>query len=129
MTLTVEASTWDEERIQQEIAIRLNPGWGFKIDASEDETEWVVTITDEQNIEVWRGSELTAQLVLLTALGWLENSKHKIPEGSLWVRRQGELNPQRVHDVVYSKILVPGDPPDLDPDELDSLVNPARKGG
>jgi flavin reductase (DIM6/NTAB) family NADH-FMN oxidoreductase RutF len=114
MSLDIEAATWDVERIKDEINLRLVSGWVFK--------EASITL---EEVELWSGEGLTAQLVLLDALGWLENRLYQVRDVGPWVRRQGELSPQRVHDIAYSKSYGPSDPPHLDPDEIESI---ARKG-
>ena len=127
MSFDIEVTTWDEERVKDEVTLRLEPGWVFKFGPSENQMFWEVTITSEE-VEIWSGEGLTAQLVLLDALGWLENRKYKASEGSLWVRRRGDLNAERVHEIAYSKSYGIPDPPHLDPDEIDSVVQAARKG-
>lgn len=128
MSLDIEVTTWDEERIKDEITLRLGSGWTFKIGPSEDQTSWESSIYNPEEVEVWTGDAMTAQLVLLDALGWLESRQHKVAESSPWVRRRGDLNPQRVHDIAYSKSFGPPDPPHLDPDEIESVIKSARKG-
>jgi len=128
MSLDIEVYTWDEERIKDEVTLRLDPEWVFKIGSSEDQTSWVASILNPDGVEVWDGSALTAQLVLLDALGWLESRQHKVADTSPWVRRRGDLNPQRVHEIAYSKSFGPPDPPHLDLNEIDSVVRSVRKG-
>ena len=128
MSLDVEVYTWSEERIRDEVYLRLDPGMTFKVGPSEDQTSWEASITDSGGVEVWADEALTAQLVLLNALGWLENRQHKVAETSPWVRRSGDLNAHRVHEIAYSKFLGPPDPPHLDPNEIDSVVRSTRKG-
>jgi hypothetical protein len=128
MSLDIEeAATWDEERIRDEVILRLEPNWTFRFGSSEDQMSWEASILDPDEVEVWSGSRITAQLVLLDALGWVESRHHKIPEASPWVRRRGDLDPQRVHDIAYSKSLGPPDPPDLDPNEIESVVRSMKK--
>lgn len=127
MSFDIEVTTWDEERVKDEITLRLEPGWVFKFGPSENQMFWEVTITSEE-VEIWSGEGLTAQLILLDALGWLENRKYKASEGSLWVRRRGDLNAERVHEIAYSKSYGPPDPPHLDPKEIQSVVQSTRKG-
>lgn len=88
---------------------------------------WVAFITNPEEVEVWSGSRVTAQLVLLDALGWIESQHHKVSEASRWVRRSGDLDPQRVHDIAYSKSFGPPDPPDLDPNEIESVARSVKK--
>jgi hypothetical protein len=128
MSLDIEVYTWDEERIKDEVTLRLSPEWTFKVGPSEDHTLWEASITNAEGVEVWSDSALTAQLVLLDALGWLESRQHKVAETSPWVRRRGELDAQRVHEIAYSKSFGPPDPPHLDVTEIDSVVRSARKG-
>ena len=101
--------------------------WVFKIGSSEEQKAWEASITNPEEVVVWEGSALTAGLVLLDALGWIENRHHKVSEASPWVRRRGDLDPQRVHDIAYSKSFGLSDPPDLDPSEIESVVRSAKK--
>lgn len=126
MSFDVEVTTWDEERVKDEITLRLDPGWVFRFGPSENQMFWEATITAEE-AEIWSGEGLTAQLVLLDALGWLENRRYRASEGSLWVRRRGDLNAERVHEIAYSKSYGPPDPPHLDPKEIQSVVQSLRK--
>lgn len=124
MSLDIEVTTWDEERIKDEIVLRLEPGWIFRFGPSEDQRSWEVSITSG-DVELWSGERIVAQLVLLDALGWLENRNY---QGSgVWVRRNGDLNQQRVHELAYSKTYGPPDPPHLDPTEIDSVVQASRQ--
>ena len=127
MSLDIEVATWDEDRLKDEITLRLDPGWVFRFGPSENQMAWEASITLEET-ELWSGEGLTAQLVLLDALGWLENRRYQVRDVGTWVRRQGDLNPQRVHDLAYSKSYGPPDPPHLDPDEIASVVQSTRKG-
>jgi hypothetical protein len=127
MSLDIEVTTWGEERIKDEITLRLDPGWVFRFGPSENQMVWEATINAEEEVEIWSGEGLTAQLVLLDALGWLENRRYKASEDSLWVRRRGDLNSERVHEIAYSKSYGPPDPPHLDPEEIQSVVQSTRK--
>lgn len=127
MSLDIEITTWDEERIKDEIILRLEPGWVFGAGPSDDRMSWEASISDQNGEPIWYRSEMTLQLVLLDALGWLENRKYQVSETSNWVRRRGDLNPQRVHEIAYSKSFGPPDPPHLDVIEIDSIVRSARK--
>ena len=122
MPLSFDASNWDEDRLRQEIAIRLPEGWGFNIVASEEQTYWISSATDDQQLEVWSNPALTIQLALLNLLGWLEIRNSSLSDSSPWVRKRGELNSQRVHDLDYSKVYVQEEIPDLDPAEIDAVV-------
>ena len=122
MPLSFDASNWDEDRLRQEIAIRLPEGWGFNIVASEEQTHWISSATDDQQLEVWSNPALTIQLALLNLLGWLEIRNSSLSDSSPWVRKRGELNSQRVHDLAYSKVYVQEEIPDLDPAEIDAVV-------
>jgi hypothetical protein len=127
MSLDVEVTTWDEERIKDEITLRLEPGWVFRFGPSEDQMAWEASITSE-DVSLWSGDRPTTQLILLDALGWLENRHHQLPEASPWVRRRGDLSSERVHEIAYSKSYGIPDPPHLDPEEIDSVVQATRKG-
>lgn len=126
MSLDIEVTTWDEERIKDEITLRLEPGWVFRFGPSEDRMSWEASIWHE-GIELWSDDGLTSQLVLLNALGWLENRKYQGHSAGVWVRRSGDLSQQRVHELAYSKTYGPPDPPHLDPDEIASVVQEAGK--
>ena len=127
MSLDIEeAATWDEERIRDEVILRLHPNWTFRFGPAEDQMSWVASILNPEEVEFWSGSEVTAQLVLLDALGWAESQHHKVSEASLWVRRSGDFDPQRVHDIAYSKSFGLLDPLDLDPSEIESVVRSAK---
>jgi hypothetical protein len=126
MSLDIEVYTWSEERIKDEVTLRLEAGWTFKFGSSEDQTSWEASILNPEEV-VWVGSNLTAQIVLLDALGWLESRKHKVAATSPWVRRRGELDPQRVHEIAYSKSFGIPDPPHLDPGEIDLVVRSTKK--
>lgn len=126
MSLDIEVTTWDEERVKDEITLRLDPGWVFKFGPSENQMLWEAIITSEDT-EIWSGEGLTSQLVLLDALGWLENRRYKALDSSLWVRRRGDLNADRVHEIAYSKSYGPPDPPHLDPKEIQSVVQSVKK--
>jgi hypothetical protein len=126
MSLDIEVTTWDEERLKDEITLRLNPGWIFRFRPSEDQMAWESSIKSEE-MTLWSGDRPTAQLILLDALGWLENRGHQIPGASPWVRRRGDLSSERVHEIAYSKSYGIPDPPHLDPDEIDLVVQASRK--
>ena len=121
MSLGLDVSTWDSDRLQQEIVIRLPSGCEFKLVPTEDQKQWVVSVIDDQLVEVWSSVALTTQLALLNLLGWLETRNSKLSDSSPWVRRRGELNPQRVHELVYSKTYVTEEVPDLDPTEVEAV--------
>jgi len=121
MSLGFDASSWDADRLQQEITIRLPAGWGFKVNSTEDQKQWVVSIIDDQQVELWSSVALTTQLALLNLLGWLEVRTSNLSDSSPWIRRRGDLNPQRVHDLVYSKTYVTEEIPDLDPAEIEAV--------
>lgn len=121
MSLGLDVSTWDSDRLQQEIAIRLPSGCEFKLVPTEDQKQWVVSVIDDQLVEVWSSVAITPQLTLLNLLGWLETRNSKLSDSSPWVRRRGDLNPQRVHELVYSKTYVTEEVPDLDPTEVEAV--------
>jgi hypothetical protein len=121
MSLDLDSSTWGADRLQQEITLRLPAGCDFKIVPTEDQKQWVVSVIDDQQVEVWSSVSLTTQLALLNLLGWLETRNSKLSESSPWVRRRGDLNPQRVHELVYSKTYVTEEVPDLDPAEVEAV--------
>jgi hypothetical protein len=123
MPLPLEASTWDEGRIQEEIILRLPRGWIFSVKPSEGSTCWEVTFLDVEEAVVWKGEHFVIQLALLDALGWLEAREAKPREESAWNRRKGELNPQRPHDRLFSVGLTGEDPSDLDPGEIASVYS------
>ena len=127
MPLSLDASTWDADRLRQEIAIRLSAGWEFTVTPTEDQKQWFSSVIDDQQQEVWSSIALTTQLVLLNLLGWLETRHSKLPESSPWVRKRGDLNPQRVHELVYSKTYVSEEVPDLDPVEIEAVYSNSRK--
>lgn len=126
MTLTAEAATWDSEQLHEELAIRMPSRWSFELDPDESINRWVVRVLNEVGVEVWRSEEITPQLVLLNAIGWIEARKSPVSETSPWFRRQGELNSQRVHEQLFSKLSVKEDPPDIDPTEVDSVYSTRR---
>jgi hypothetical protein len=121
MSLGLDASTWDADRLQQEIVLRLPDGCEFRIAPTEDQKQWVASVIDDQQVEVWSSVALTNQLALLNLLGWLEVRNSKPSNSSPWVRRQGDLNPTRVHELVYSKMYVEEEIPDLDPAEVEAV--------
>ena len=121
MSLDLDTSTWDANRLQQEIAIRLPAGSEFKVAPTEDQKQWVASVIDDQQVEIWSGVAITTQLALLNLLGWLETRNSKLSDSSPWVRRRGDLNPQRVHELVYSKTYVTEEVPDLDPAEVEAV--------
>ncbi len=127
MSLGLDASTWDADRLKQEIAIRLPPGWEFNLVPTEDQKQWSSSITNDQQVEVWSSVAITAHLALLNLLGWLETRSSSPADSSPWVRRRGDLNPQRVHDLVYSKTFVTEELPDLDPAEIEAVYSKLRK--
>lgn len=127
MSLDLDASTWDAVRLQQEIVLRLPIGYGFTVAPTEDQKQWVSSVIDDQQVEVWSSVALTTQLALLNLLGWLETRNSKLSDSSPWVRKRGELNPQRVHELVYSKTYVTEEVPDLDPAEVEAVYSKSRK--
>jgi len=128
MPLTSDVSTWDGDQLQQELAVRLSLGWTFQIIPDSTIDRWVVNIFNDKMEQVWRGEALTAQLVLLDALGWVETRSISCSETSPWVRRREELNPQRVHEQLFSKLFVKEDPPDLDPSEIQAVYSRTKRG-
>jgi hypothetical protein len=127
MPLSFEASTWDETRLRLEITLRLTVGWRFLVTPSEDQTHWVSSIFDDQEVELWSSQGLTLQVALLNLLGWLEIQANPLSDTSPWVRRRGELNPQRVHEIVSQRFPVQEEVPDLDPAEIAAVYSNARK--
>jgi len=127
MPITHDAATWDEEQLQEELAIRMPPGWTFDVAPNESINRWVVTIFGPKGEQAWEGDGITAQLVLLDALGWMETRSIHVSDTSPWVRRRGELNPQRVHEHIFSKMSTKDDPPDLDPSEVQAVYSNRTK--
>ena len=121
MSLDLDASTWDADRLRQEIVNRLPVGCEFKVTPTEDQRQWIASVIDDQQVEVWSSIALTTQLALLNLLGWLETRNSKLSDSSPWVRRRGDLNPQRIHELLYSKTYVTEEVPDLDPAEVESV--------
>jgi hypothetical protein len=116
-----------EQQLQEEIAINLPPKWSFSFDSNEEETRWGVSVFDAEGKEVWKGANITSQLVLLETIGWLATRSHSPSDGSPWVRRRGELNSEKVHEILYSKVFDSREIPDLDPNEIASVYSKARK--
>lgn len=127
MSIGIEAATWSEERIKDEINLRLEPGWVFRIGASDDQRMWAASIHDSEEEEIWADEALTSQLALLHALGWLENRKHKVAPNSPWVRRSGDFDPQRSHELAYSKSFESSTPAHLDPQEIENVIRSVRR--
>lgn len=122
MPLPLEASTWDEGRIQEEILLLLPPDWLFELRPNEDATGWEAVFSDTEGVEIWKEEHFVAQMVLLNALGWLVSKGAKPQESGAWVRRSGELS-KRPHDRLFSLGLTEGDPPDLDPEGVASVYS------
>lgn len=117
MTLPLDVGCWSEERIQEELAARLPKGWGFSFAKDPESHLWVVRIVSAAS-EQWRGQDAAPNLALLHALGWVVLQTTKPRRGGPWVRRSGELTPERVHDAAYRVGSPDPDPEDLDPSEV-----------
>jgi hypothetical protein len=127
VALTPYLSTCTEQQLQEEIAVNLPPKWSFSLGSNEEETRWEVPVFNEGGEEVWKGTGVTSQLALLETIGWLAIRNHPVSSGSPWVRRRGELNPDRVHETLFSKTFDPKEVPDLDPQEVSLVYSGVRK--
>jgi hypothetical protein len=126
MSLTIEASTWDEDQLKEELAIRMPSKWYFSLVPNEELNRWVLLIFND-GIQEWRGEGIHTQLVLLDAIGWVEARVSPTPEGSPWRRKRGEISQVRIHDYLFSKVSTKEDPLDLTPTEVDSLYSSRTK--
>lgn len=123
MAITVEAATWNEEQLKEELAIRMPPKWYFVLTPDEEASRWRVTIFDGSKTQAWEGEGIHSQLVLLDAIGWLEARLTPIPDGSPWKRRRGEITQSQIYDQIFSKLSTREVPPDLTPTEIESLYS------
>jgi len=120
--IPIEAHTWDQERLLQEIAVRLPKGWGIEFGQDPDSFLWCVSLLKEDRSLVWESEEVAPNLVLLNALGWVElraARSERVP--SPWAPRVAEIDPRKLHEVVFR--LQSEDPPDLDPGEVDLIYS------
>jgi hypothetical protein len=121
MSLPLDACNWDENRLVAEITVRLPKGWGFVVDQG-DNNFWVVKLLNALKEVVWAEADSTAQLALLTTVGWLDLQTSKRQNSGPWTPREKEDSPSRAHEEVYRKLRVEEDPPDLDPKEIAAVV-------
>jgi len=126
MTLPLDISTWSEDRIKEELAARLPRGWAFSLLKDVETQFWVVRIFCGA-IEHWSGEDIAPNLALLHALGWVTLQTVKPKANGLWVRKAGELTPERVHELAYRVSSPDPEPADLDPAEVGSVYEKARK--
>lgn len=120
MSLPLDACNWDEKRLLGEVAIRLPKGWGFTVDQGENNF-WVVKLLNALKEVVWAEADSTAQLALLTTIGWLDLQTSPQVTTGPWARRTNDL-PTGAHDEAYRKLCVEEDPPDLDPKEIEAVL-------
>lgn len=118
MPIPLEAWTWTEEQLLQEIAIRLPKGWGIEFGQAEDRL-WHLILLDEAREPAWKGDEVSPNLVLFDALGWLDLRGFPVPTDSPWKPRPPQVE-ERPHEALNR--LRTEDPPDLDPSEIEALV-------
>jgi len=122
MTLPIDAGTWSEDRLVHEMSIRLPKGWSYKVYQSDNDF-WFVNLYNVHKDLAFSETDSTAQLVLLTTIGWLElqAAKHGSTKATPWAPRTKEF-PTGAHEEAYRKLHVDEDPPDLDPKEIAAVV-------
>jgi len=81
---------------------------------------WSASLIDSENQVQWSDFHLDPKLLFLNALGWLQVRDHRTTLPA-WEPRDREVSLYRppVRDVVP-------DPPDLDPDEVASLIRSTK---
>lgn len=122
MPIPLEAWNWDEDRLLQEIAVRLPKSWGIEF-GQKDDLLWHVSLLNENAETVWEEDEAAPNLVLLNALGWLELRSAPTPSNSPWAPRRQDIDARRLHEAAYRVRVRSDDPPDLDPKEIDSVYS------
>lgn len=127
MTLPLEAATWTEDQIQQELAARLPKGWAFSLLKEPQTHLWVVRIFTG-DVEHWRGEDAAPNLALLHALGWVVLQVTKPRTTGPWVRRE-ELTRERVHELAARISSPEPEPADINPAEIDAVYSQRKKGG
>lgn len=123
--LPLDSATWTEERIQQEIAIRLPQEWFFTLDKDPVTMKWWVKIFEIESKLVWESESIAPNLALLDALGWLELQFNRPREVGPWMPRGSTQS--RPHDRAYRTVAPDPDPDDIDPDYIESVYK-KRKG-
>jgi hypothetical protein len=129
MAIPLEASSWSEERILEEIAVLIASSFGgrtFLFDKDES-GYWFFALLDSSGVEQWREESGAPNLVLLSALGRLDLQRSvSTSPGDPWVRRR-ELTLREVQADLSRRIQ---DPADLDPEVVASVYceHPSRKG-
>jgi hypothetical protein len=119
--IPLEAHTWDQERLLQEIAIRLPKGWGIEFGQDSSSFLWCVVLLDDTKTSVWESEEAAPNLVLLNALGWLDLRATPPKTASPWAPRVRDIDARTLHEAAFK--LRSEDPPDLDPKEIDSVYS------
>jgi hypothetical protein len=69
--------------------------------------------------------KLSGRLLILP-LGWLEVRKLKLPEGSRWTSRMGEITNERLHERAF-RVTSDEVISDLEPNEIDLVYSKANK--
>jgi hypothetical protein len=120
--LGIEAATWGVNRLQQELAIRLPNGWAYTIDLID--SMWEVKIINLDQLKIWSSIGITAQIVLLDAIGWLESTVLVFTKHSPWNHSPKE---SQHYDVIFPKVTSDDDPLDLIPGEIDQIYLQSKK--
>lgn len=138
-----EMTAWTAEDIRAEILVALPKGLHFGKKADQESGFWVVEfwrVDPETGTKavLWTETGADERIMLFNAYGWLWMQKRpKVPDHSPWKARQQELTPgalrerarqQAVRGEVASENRKVRDPEDLDPKEVQTVYERARKG-
>jgi hypothetical protein len=110
-----EMERWTADDARQEINKILPAGWSFE--AHRDEEGWCHASFHSADGPIWSESHPDLKLLLLNAFGWLWLRGQK-PKHPAWRIREG-AKPARPAPQPHPAVA---DPPDLDPEEINSLV-------
>lgn len=118
----VEMTAWSLEETRFHLQNVLPKGWKFE-QGVDEEYLWARVLQDD-GVVVWDNIHLDERTLLLDAYCWLHfRSQPKLDRSSVWAERRVELTRRGVTQRVMS---VP-DPEDLDPEEIRSVYEQARK--
>jgi hypothetical protein len=118
MPMLGEMLAWSLEEIHAEILAMLPEGWTFDFHSEHD--AWVACFVDAGGVRLWRGTNVTAQALLLDAFGWLWKPLRPAAHPAWVLRSHRSLTP--VHRVGLPGLETP-ELEDLDPEEIDAVYS------
>lgn len=123
-----EITAWSLEEARAQANGALPEGWEIRTGQDEGHL-WIQVVRPDEKVEwvvEWDSFHFDERTLYLNAFCWLWFREQPRPSRSVWAPRRGELTRKNVTQRILSSVA---DPEDLDPAEVRTVYEEARKKG